>query len=127
MKKIAKILAMFAIFALAFSFAGCKSDDSDSSDDDVTISGGSTSGNGSSNGSSSGSNTSGGAIAGLHRIILQEVVLAEAMAEIHRMIHLEAIQAEEVIPAIHLLEVVQKVVILAAQVLEAASRFQKSL
>lgn len=44
MKKIAKILAMFAIFALAFSFAGCKSDDSDSSDDDVTISGGSTSG-----------------------------------------------------------------------------------
>ena len=60
MKKIAKILAMFAIFALAFSFAGCKSDDSDSSDDDVTISGGSTSGNGSSNGSSSGSNTSGG-------------------------------------------------------------------
>ena len=40
MKKIAKILAMFAIFALAFSFAGCKSDDSDSSDDDVTISGG---------------------------------------------------------------------------------------
>lgn len=45
MKKIAKILAMFAIFALAFSFAGCKSDDSDSSDDDVTISGGSTSGN----------------------------------------------------------------------------------
>lgn len=37
MKKIAKILAMFAIFALAFSFAGCKSDDSDSSDDDVTI------------------------------------------------------------------------------------------
>ena len=60
MKKITKILAMFAIFALAFSFAGCKSDDSDSSDDDVTISGGSTSGNGSSNGSSSGSNTSGG-------------------------------------------------------------------
>ena len=60
MKKIAKILAMFAIFALAFSFAGCKSDDSDSSDDDVTISGGSSSGNGSSNGSSSGSNTSGG-------------------------------------------------------------------
>ena len=60
MKKIAKILAMFAVFALAFSFAGCKSDDSDSSDDDVTISGGSTSGNGSSNGSSSGSNTSGG-------------------------------------------------------------------
>ena len=60
MKKIAKILAMFAIFALAFSFAGCKSDDSDSSDDDVTISGGSTSGNGSSNGSSSGFNTSGG-------------------------------------------------------------------
>ena len=60
MKKIAKILAMFAIFALAFSFAGCKRDDSDSSDDDVTISGGSTSGNGSSNGSSSGSNTSGG-------------------------------------------------------------------
>lgn len=51
---------MFAIFALAFSFAGCKSDDSDISDDDVTISGGSTSGNGSSNGSSSGSNTSGG-------------------------------------------------------------------
>lgn len=45
MKKIAKILAMFAVFALAFSFAGCKSDDSDSSDDDVTISGGSTSGN----------------------------------------------------------------------------------
>ena len=44
MKKIAKILAMFAIFALAFSFAGCKSDDSDSSDDDVTISGGSSSG-----------------------------------------------------------------------------------
>lgn len=44
MKKIAKILAMIAIFALAFSFAGCKSDDSDSSDDDVTISGGSTSG-----------------------------------------------------------------------------------
>lgn len=44
MKKIAKILAMFAIFALAFSFAGCKSDDSDSSDDDVTISGGSESG-----------------------------------------------------------------------------------
>lgn len=44
MKKIAKILAMFAIFALAFSFAGCKSDDNDSSDDDVTISGGSTSG-----------------------------------------------------------------------------------
>lgn len=44
MKKIAKILAMFAIFALAFSFAGCKSDDSDSSDDDVTISGGTTSG-----------------------------------------------------------------------------------
>lgn len=60
MKKIAKILAMLAVFALAFSFAGCKSDDSDSSDDDVTISGGSTSGNGSSNGSSSGSNTSGG-------------------------------------------------------------------
>ena len=60
MKKITKILAMLAIFALAFSFAGCKSDDSDSSDDDVTISGGSTSGNGSSNGSSSGSNTSGG-------------------------------------------------------------------
>ena len=44
MKKIAKILAMFAVFALAFSFAGCKSDDSDSSDDDVTISGGSSSG-----------------------------------------------------------------------------------
>ena len=44
MKKIAKILAMFAIFALAFSFAGCKSDDSDSSDDAVTISGGSSSG-----------------------------------------------------------------------------------
>ena len=64
MKKIAKILAMFAIFALAFSFAGCKSDDSDSSDDDVTISGGSTSGNGSSNGSSSGSNTSGGGNSG---------------------------------------------------------------
>ena len=60
MKKIAKILAMLAVFALAFSFAGCKSDDSDSSDDDVTISGGSGSGNGSSNGSSSGSNTSGG-------------------------------------------------------------------
>lgn len=60
MKKIAKILAMLSVFALAFSFAGCKSDDSDSSDDDVTISGGSTSGNGSSNGSSSGSNTSGG-------------------------------------------------------------------
>ena len=60
MKKIAKILAMFAVFAVAFSFAGCKSDGSDSSDDDVTISGGSTSGNGSSNGSSSGSNTSGG-------------------------------------------------------------------
>ena len=64
MKKIAKILAMFAVFALAFSFAGCKSDDSDSSDDDVTISGGSTSGNGSSNGSSSGSNTSGGGNSG---------------------------------------------------------------
>lgn len=64
MKKIAKILAMFAIFVLAFSFAGCKSDDSDSSDDDVTISGGSTSGNGSSNGSSSGSNTSGGGNSG---------------------------------------------------------------
>ena len=64
MKKIAKILAMFAIFALAFSFAGCKSDDSDSSDDDVTISGGSTSGNGSSNSSSSGSNTSGGGNSG---------------------------------------------------------------
>lgn len=64
MKKIAKILAMIAIFALAFSFAGCKSDDSDSSDDDVTISGGSTSGNGSSNGSSSGSNTSGGGNSG---------------------------------------------------------------
>lgn len=74
MKKIAKILAMFAIFALAFSFAGCKSDDSDSSDDDVTISGGSTSGNGSSNGSSSGSNTSGGGIAEIHRIILLEAV-----------------------------------------------------
>lgn len=40
MKKIAKILAMLAVFALAFSFAGCKSDGSDSSDDDVTISGG---------------------------------------------------------------------------------------
>lgn len=44
MKKITKILAMLAVFALAFSFAGCKSDDSDSSDDDVTISGGSSSG-----------------------------------------------------------------------------------
>ena len=64
MKKIAKILAMFAVFALAFSFAGCKSDDSDSSDDDVTISGGSTSGNGSSNSSSSGSNSSGGGNSG---------------------------------------------------------------
>ena len=64
MKKIAKILAMFAVFAVAFSFAGCKSDGSDSSDDDVTISGGSTSGNGSSNGSSSGSNTSGGGNSG---------------------------------------------------------------
>ena len=64
MKKITKILAMLAVFALAFSFAGCKSDDSDSSDDDVTISGGSTSGNGSSNGSSSGSNTSGGGDSG---------------------------------------------------------------
>ena len=53
MKKIAKILAMFAVFAVAFSFAGCKSDDSDSSDDDVTISGGSESGN--TGGSSSGS------------------------------------------------------------------------
>ncbi len=40
MKKITKILAMLAVFALAFSFAGCKSDDSDSSDDDVTISSG---------------------------------------------------------------------------------------
>lgn len=64
MKKITKILAMLAVFALAFSFAGCKSDGSDSSDDDVTISGGSTSGNGSSNGSSSGSNTSGGGNSG---------------------------------------------------------------
>ena len=53
MKKITKILAMLAVFALAFSFAGCKSDDSDSSDDDVTISGGSESG--STGGSSSGS------------------------------------------------------------------------
>ncbi|WP_288604744.1 SUMF1/EgtB/PvdO family nonheme iron enzyme [uncultured Treponema sp.] len=53
MKKITKILAMLAVFALAFSFAGCKSDDSDSSDDDVTISGGSESGN--TGGSSSGS------------------------------------------------------------------------
>ena len=31
MKKSSKILAMLAVFALAFSFAGCKSDDSDSS------------------------------------------------------------------------------------------------
>ena len=31
MKKISKILAMLAVFALALSFAGCKSDDSDSS------------------------------------------------------------------------------------------------
>lgn len=30
MKKITKILAMLAIFAVAFSFAGCKGDDSDS-------------------------------------------------------------------------------------------------
>lgn len=37
MKKIAKILAMFAIFALAFSFAGCKSDDSDSSGHEHTF------------------------------------------------------------------------------------------
>lgn len=109
MKKIAKILAMFAVFALAFSFAGCKSDDSDSSDDDVTISGGSTSGNGSSNGSSSGSNTSGGGIAEIHRIIL-----------------LEAVQAVEVIQVI-LLEVVLKAVIPAGQVLEAVSRFQRGL
>ena len=64
MKKITKILAILAVFALAFSFAGCKSDDSASSDDDVTISGGSTSGNGSSNGSSSDSNTSGGGNSG---------------------------------------------------------------
>lgn len=109
MKKIAKILAMFAIFALAFSFAGCKSDDSDSSDDDVTISGGSTSGNGSSNGSSSGSNTSGGGIAEMHRIIL-----------------LEAVQAVEVIQVI-LLELVLKAAIPAVQVLEAVSRLQRAL
>ena len=31
MKKITKILAMLAVFAVAFSFAGCKGDDSDSS------------------------------------------------------------------------------------------------
>ncbi|WP_288568003.1 formylglycine-generating enzyme family protein [uncultured Treponema sp.] len=77
MKKIAKILAMFAIFALAFSFAGCKSDDSDSSDDDVTISGGSTSGNGSSNGSSSGSNTSGGGNSGSSEQIPEGFVFVE--------------------------------------------------
>ncbi|WP_296664799.1 hypothetical protein, partial [Treponema sp. UBA753] len=30
MKKITKILSIFAVFALAFSFAGCSSDDDDS-------------------------------------------------------------------------------------------------
>ena len=68
MKKIAKILAMFAIFALAFSFAGCKSDDSDSSDDDVTISGGSNSSGGGNSGNtsddSSGGSSSGGSDTG---------------------------------------------------------------
>lgn len=63
MKKIAKILAMFAIFALAFSFAGCKSDDSDSSDDDVTISGGSNSSGGGNSGNTS-DDTSGGSSSG---------------------------------------------------------------
>lgn len=63
MKKIAKILAMFAIFALAFSFAGCKSDDSDSSDDDVTISGGSNS-SGGGNGGNTSDDSSGGSSSG---------------------------------------------------------------
>ncbi|WP_296011907.1 SUMF1/EgtB/PvdO family nonheme iron enzyme [uncultured Treponema sp.] len=39
MKKITKILSILAVFALAFSFAGCSSGDNDSSSDDVTISG----------------------------------------------------------------------------------------
>lgn len=92
MKKIAKILAMFAVFALAFSFAGCKSDDSDSSDDDVTISGGSTSGNGSSNGSSSGSNTSGGGIAEIHRIILLAAVQRAAVPVVQVLVVLSRFQ-----------------------------------
>lgn len=64
MKKIAKILAMLAVFALAFSFAGCKSDDSDSSDDDVTISGGSNTSGGGSNSGDSSDNTSGSSSSG---------------------------------------------------------------
>lgn len=120
MKKIAKILAMFAIFALAFSFAGCKSDDSDSSDDDVTISGGSTSGNGSSNGSSSGSNTSGGGeIAEIHRIILLEAVQA---VEVIQVILLEVVQEAAILPA-----AVQRAVVPEVQLLVASSRFQRAL
>ena len=64
MKKFAKISAVLAAMALAFSFAGCSDGSSGGGSDSSEITGGGTSGGGTSGGGTSGGGTSGGETSG---------------------------------------------------------------